>query len=292
VAHLNRPKKLGIMSFWSAPLSVACRWPDYHSFLRSWVLSASLASRHYRLVLVTDAIFAQVARKLQLPFSLIDECLDEKLSKMNFLLWCSPKFVGVERHANSSFVHLDEDVYLWKPLPERLFKERVFGQNKEDLRFFFYRYAEFTVSLWVKPENWTIQSPYAVNAGVLGGCDVEFWQFFVRSYFDLVSQLRRLNPLHGSIPDSMACMAEQYYLAWLCQRHDVPIGFLFDENDGRDKITELGYTHLIGPAKNNPENLQRLESRVSADYPEFTERIDESVALLRKYFPNNPCSKV
>ena len=63
----------------------------------------------------------------------------------------------------------------------------------------------------------------------------------------------------------------------------VPKGFIPDtDNDslnvnigtaqGTSFYEAVGYTHLIGGAKRNPELMADLEARMGADYPEIAER--------------------
>jgi hypothetical protein len=88
------------------------------------------------------------------------------------------------------------------------------------------------------------------------------------------------------LPNKLAHMLliEQYLLAVCVEYHrnrpgspysDIAIQYLFDsESNPFDPACAArnGFTHLIGPAKQDALLMERLEKRVQRDYPEHYER--------------------
>lgn len=97
----------------------------------SFILSLGLARRHgYRTVLVTDDKGGDLlVNSLGLQF-------DEVTSQLNSLdstdptFWNSGKVLAYNLQ-ESPFVHIDNDVFLWAPLPSRLLHSPVISQNPE-----------------------------------------------------------------------------------------------------------------------------------------------------------------
>ena len=195
------------------------------------------------------------------------------------------------RAQSDPFVHIDSDVYLFKPLPQRLESAPVFAQNAEPFvpgqSFYQPEAVERALSGgtegWLPPEwQWYRQNGADTRGeccGVLGGTRVDFIRHYASQAIRIIEDPRNRDAL-ASLPDKLVhtCLLEQYLLAACveyCRAHhgpfdDVSIRYLFSSIEDAfspDTTARLGYTHLIADSKRDPEVMARLEARVALDHP-------------------------
>lgn len=314
-----------IWSFWSKPfLERRSFWrSDQHHWL-SWILSTQLARKHFpRTALYTDDAGKEIlVNELGLEFGEVSTCLNE-LAGDDPAFWCLGKILAYSVQ-EEPFVHLDSDVFLWNSLPDRLTAADVLAQNSEEFRVgeAFYRPEEFESAVqamggWV-PREFAEYGPRdgmhrAFCCGIFGGCRVDFIRHYAR-------QARRMagesvnRPIWLAMPDRNPSnmLVEQYVLAACLDYHQrredspyagVRIECLFNDfGDAFQRGDELGFTHLLGEAKQNSDILARLETRVRNDYPAYYERCMEwhnrsyerallkDAASQRAAVSNTPCN--
>lgn len=182
------------------------------------------------------------------------------------------------------FVHIDSDVYLFNPLPERITSAGVLAQNPEPVDRFSPWYAAEPCAIAVRthgdgciPAEWTryqtsAQEQHAACCGVFGGHRLDFIRDYSstvlqllqrnRHAFDYMSDKREFNPFF-----------EQYLLVAWAKYHRVKIEYLFDfRDDAISGAPAAGFTHLMGAAKHDPKLAARVEQRVAKEWSEAYER--------------------
>lgn len=288
-----------VWSFWSKPLLKSRRasWFSMKHHLLAWVLSFETARKHYpKTSLITDDEGARLlVDELDLPFEHVSTELNA-LHNQDSDWWSLGKLYAY-RVQTEPFVHLDTDVFLWKPLPEKLERSSVFAQNPEPFSSIFcYRPERVERALrypkqgWL-PEEWVWYRRARRNqrgdcCGIFGGARTDFIRYYADAALRLVSDpanQRGLSRFTEKV-NSMV-LIEQYLLAACVEYHssanpsstfaDVRIEYLFNslaQMYNRDYVTQVGFTHLIGDAKKNSVVVERLENRVRRDYPERYER--------------------
>jgi hypothetical protein len=199
------------------------------------------------------------------------------------------------------FVHLDADVFLWQPLPERVVKAPVCAQNPEPFAGGgdFYRPDAFELAAaqpgtWL-PEEWSWhlrvdEERRGECCGIVGGTAVEFLRHYAEQGLRLVREPANRAAFEVLDRAPLVITVEQYLLAACIEHHrgcadspfaDVDIAYLFDSwRDAADDdlAAELGFTHLIADTKRDPANVRRLHRRVQRDHPKLYERC---VAIAR-----------
>ena len=209
--------------------------------------------------------------------------------------WALGKVYAYKMQAEP-FVHIDSDVFLWKPLPERLMRADVFAQNPEPIpsNTPYYRPERldqaFSVGTrgWL-PDEWRwyrrARGSHAICCGILGGNRIDFINRFATASLRLVDDPANRQAL-SSIQDKSGFMLviEQYLLSAFVEYHkssaglplgSVQIEYLFhtlEETWKPDSAVQAGFTHLLSGSKKNPLFAQRLENRVRHDYPEYYRR--------------------
>lgn len=285
-----------VWSFWSKPFYEGSGWqwrePVHH--LLAWGLSLRLARAHYaETVLITDSPGkALLVDNLGLSFTHVSTELD-RLRNEYPGLWALGKLVTYSLQ-DKPFVHLDTDVFLWRPLPGRITSAPVLAQNPES-----YHLADewcgprvienaFTRDGLKLPSEWEWSRSHRehhfreANCGILGGMNAGFIQHYARLALDLV-----LNPRHSaawaSIPDkdSLNTILEQFFLLACLDFHrsdpaspfrGVHIKYLFPSFEAAfnpNHAARMGFTHLLADAKANAHITNRLEQRTQRDDEDF-----------------------
>ena len=205
-----------VWSFWSTPYREAQGWQwrrPLHHFL-AWGLSLHLARRHYpETVLVTDSEGkALLIDTLGLSFCRVSTELD-CLGDVDPGLWALGKLVAISAQ-DAPFVHLDTDVFMWRPLPVRLMGAPVLGQHLENFhvadewsgaRIIEEAFASAGLALpaeWEWARSLWGRRIHQVNCGIVGGTNVEFIRYYAKLALDLVlgsRRLRRVSPLRSGI---------------------------------------------------------------------------------------------
>lgn len=285
---------MAVWSFWSKPYFASRKqiWTSERHHLLSWVLSVQLARKHFRKTrLVTDEAGARMlVEGLRLEFDdvqIVLSALDEQDPK-----WWALGKIYTYRLQDAPFIHIDSDVYLWKPLPLSP-KTQLFAQNPE----YFYRGASFykpeVLSEQVRqqggwlPEEWhwyqargSLQ--HAACCGVFGGAAVEFINYYANLAISTIEhEANRYVWQTLALDDNAVNILLEQYLLSACidyrnhhqgLRHPaITMEYLFAneaEAFNAEKSTAAGYTHLIADTKRNADIAGNLERRVKNDYPD------------------------
>jgi len=292
-----------VWSFWSKPFlsgrGHAWREPRHHWL--AWALSVSLARRWFdRLQLVTDAFGkATLVDELGLPFDEVATDLDE-LAGDDREWWALGKLMAYSRQ-NRPFVHLDADVFLWKPLPAQLLSAPVFAQCPERhglhglqdswhrmiaMKSAFARHGARLPVEWTFAASRVVDSFREENCGIVGGARVDFLRHYAQTALNMVR-----DPANAAAWDELpACdnynmIIEQFLLAACVDYHainprsvfrGVEMRYLFanwEQAHDRRASTAAGFSHLLGPfAKQDFDVTTRLERRVENLDPALTLR--------------------
>jgi len=286
-----------VWSYWSKPhrLGHGFGWAEEKYHLLAWVLSVELARKHYsELALITDEAGAEVlVDGLGLRFDSVDTQLED-LAEQDPRWWVLGKFSAYGAQSEP-FVHLDTDVFLWEPLPDRLVEAPVFAQSFEYFTVgenSWYIPAKIesvirTVGGWIPPELEDYlpeQGRYqAICCGFLGGNRVDFLRYYAELAIRFIGH--PANQAGWMRLGNTNCVTVEQYLLAAClayhQAHaaspftDVRMECLFHSTEAAfdPAVADTAhFTHLIGGAKSNVRLLGQLENRVRREYPEEYER--------------------
>lgn len=285
-----------VWSFWSKPFSSfkgrIWRSPLHHHL--AWGLSFRLARRHYpETVLITDrAGKALLVDQLGLPFTHVSTELD-RLNKADIGWWALGKLMAYSLQ-DQPFIHLDTDVFLWKPLPDNILNAPVFAQcpehhppadewcGPEDVERAFSQHDLRLPTEWEWSRSRSLHHFREVNCGILGGTRTDFIRYYARLAIDLV-----LNPKYvaawAEFPEKAGynMLIEQFLLDACIDFHrsssDSPfsgigIRYLFPSLGHAydpQAAGRMGFTHLLGDAKTDLIVTRRLEQRVQREDPKF-----------------------
>jgi hypothetical protein len=287
-----------VWSFWSKPFLAGTGWSwgsPFHHFL-AWGLSLRLARAHYpETLLVTDTPGrALLADALGLPFGSVSTALDQ-LADADPALWAVGKLVAYSLQ-DAPFVHIDGDVFLWRPLPAAVAGAPAFAQHPEefpagkhggprDVEEAFARAGLGLPAEWTWARSLSADRFREANHGFFGVLDEAFARYYARLALGLA-----LNRAHAdawaSIPHRGAVNAtiEQFLFAACADFHrfapasphrGLRVRYLFPSAEQAydpARARQQGYTHLLGDAKRHPATLARLAARVRDEDPVFYAR--------------------
>ncbi len=285
-----------VWSLWTKPLVAKRRsgWLTPRHHLLSWALSVELGSRHYpdTCLVTDDAGAAMLIDGLGLQFGTVSLALNA-LDDHNPDWWAIGKLYAYAEQ-EEPFVHIDNDVFLWEPLPEALGQAPVFAQHPEWTPYgaSFYRPESIEYDIrrhggWM-PAEFEHYMPVggmikAENCGIVGGTRTDFIRHYAQSAIRFIEH-----------PANQAAWAtrpkleqdfvifEQMMLSACLAYHqgrpdspyaDLSIGYLFDSYDAAlTEADSVGYTHLVSGSKRHPQLSQYLEQIVARDFPHYHQR--------------------
>lgn len=234
--------------------------------LRLWALSTHLAAQRFtRLLLCADQAGATLLiEKLRLPFTELHIYPGPAVPDEVAHVWAASKLVSYTV-PDEPFVHLDHDVFLWKPLPERVTSAAVFAQNRERHEYTRTWYAQ-RIAYGVP---W-VGSPY--NVGVIGGHDLDFIREYANGGLAAISDPRNRTALRTRCGTNASLHFEQLGLGCYAHARGRTITPLLSPN-GRE-ATQLGYTHLQAESKWLPRHRELVERELFNRDPALFERVN------------------
>ena len=287
-----------VWSFWSKPMKTnkSWAWLTQKHHLLSWILSVETARKHFQeLSLVTDDEGAKmIVEGIGLEFDHLSLDLNS-LDNHDPSWWVLGKLYAY-RAQESPFVHIDNDVFIWNSLPERMLTSPLLAQNPE---YFIVGYpssyykpkkVERLIGQvkdgWI-PEEWLWSRSVfrhhqkAISCGILGGNNTDFINYYADLAIKLVEHPPNQIPLSKLKNKSIhVILLEQYLLSACIDYHkhrsessyfNIDIEYLFPSLGDFYNAEKVGYTHLVAKTKKDPSITSRLERRVKEDYPRYYE---------------------
>lgn len=287
-----------VWSFWSPPYlaQTGRNWCTPLHHLLAWGISVAAARRHYPdTVLVTDRFGKKLLiDELGLPFADASTEL-ERLEDADPQWWALGKLIAYSMQ-DQPFVHLDTDVFLWKPLPAELADAPVFAQCPEYVPRHDRRSSEIENSFSESNASLPVEWQWAVsrddafireeNCGILGGSRTDFIRHYAKSAADLILRPEYADAWSKCGTKSNLVM-EQFFLSACADFHrfhptspycGVNVRYLFpswEDAFDPESAARAGFTHLLGDSKSSPAVGKRIEDRVKREDPSYFRRCEK-----------------
>jgi hypothetical protein len=268
---------IGIHSFWSKPL-LNRRWGlegTFEKSLQMMALSLATMKKVFDEVhLVTDSEGAKLLAKLSYDQVHLD--LDH-LANVHHRYWSAGKVYSLQRY-NVPVVHVDGDVFFLKPEIRSFFDSDwdVAVQMKEAGEHYHKTYSHLIK--WMQPalKSWGLDLyNFTYNCGLMGFKDVSFMHRFVEEYFRaLRSCQQNQRTIDGiGLEFEINIVLEQALLTHLVQNAGAHVKELITLDRQtfpglQPEAERLGFVHLWGPSKYEPEWEARVEKRLLEIDPE------------------------
>lgn len=277
------------------PYKDGCGWikPEYNAM--SWALSCLQLKKVYgKVTLYANKRAASfLLEELHLPYDNV-VLFPETYKLPHPELWALPK-IWTYSLQQKPFLHIDGDVFLFDKLSEDLVSGDVVGQNIEIATEYYtsmQREIEehFTYFPDVVKNDFAKDEPIrAINAGILGGSDIELFKEYTAEAFRYINNNVHHFPL--VTVDHFNVFFEQHLLYVMAMEKNSNIKLKYNdiiEDKGYSYIGNImdapmcrDYVHLLGHFKKDEFTCQKMSFKVRDLYPNFFEDI------LRQYRDRN-----
>lgn len=276
-----------VQTFWSAgrnPLEYSFGWlrPEYN--LMSWVLSCLCLRKYYdEVALYTDEQGRHVLiDQLHLPYTEVNVVYDETLCLPQHWSYAKIKTYSLQ---TKPFLHIDGDIFLFRPIAEDIINAPLIAQSKE-IGTEYYRQmmdrilqeSAITLPKYIE-EGLKEESIVSYNMGVFGGNDMDFIHEYCEEALTLCDTNKAIC-LNGNFN----LLFEQILFAYKAREEDLPVSTLFSRtfNDNGytvkdfcqlEEYAQKSYFHLLGGHKRNRDVIESLEEVLIANYPDYYKTI-------------------
>jgi len=229
--------------------------------------------------LVTDKAGEElIINKYGIPFKSVVVTMDE-INYIDSHHWAIGKIEAC-RKQTEPFIHVDNDVFWFKRIPEYILKAQACFQNVETDGFTFQFYEGMAKNAG---KNFKKAKPFvdygkvaAVNCGIMGFNDLSFieeWAEHAHEY---------INYFDNTVlePDAFklsSLIFEQFHLYYFLKHYKFDIKFVAGDDNlewvTAERSNELGYTHLISGSKRGHVVEKRLLNRLKHDYNDFYKKL-------------------
>ncbi len=276
-----------VQTFWSGshntnkPLHMTGGWASSEYNWMSWALSTLLLRRHYdQLELYTDKVGKKIlVDTLKLPYTKTHIVFDSS-SKIHPKLFALAK-IHTYSLQEEPFVHIDGDLFLWNPLPERLKSAGLIASNPEvDLFFNKNILDDMEEHFEHIPEHLRNlnhgEHIFSSNAGIFGGSNTDFIKKYCAQANQIVKQnVTSLNKVDLGL---LNMLIEQISLFYLANQENIKTTYCVPEPVNHPlykdywrfaDIPHVAMIHPVGGCKRIPYVLSHLARRLQLEFPKM-----------------------
>lgn len=285
-----------VLSYYNAEESFGnkCGFNSFKDFLASSALSLVLARKHFKEVQFMSTDWAiSIFKQIGMPVSEYSNKLNE-MKHVSKYFWAYAKIIAYADQ-KKPFVHLDNDVFLWDPLPPRILKARFCFQSQEPFNLpgyiYYYILKNASDAAKFRPKK-IVDNPvwdYAYNCGICGGHELDFYQEWKAVSESYIFAPENQNMFFIDFKDILIhqnLYHEQYFATCLIkmrgQRDQVEVLDI----DAMQISKKYKYTHLWGTIKQQHKWMQYVYMQLHRLDPQLSKRIEhfcQKQALLEKH---------
>lgn len=278
-------------------------WPSLKYALCAMAYSCLSIKKFYpNIELVTDSLgYNLLIEELSLPYSKVDLSLNNFDVDPN--LWALAKVYSYSLQ-QEPFIHVDNDIFIWGKFPSDIENSALCCQNFEQLSkdyseglSLLKKYISFSNSLF---ENLIYNDDYlnncfAVNAGILGGNNVDFIKFYSQYILDFYKTRKHEFEKVGECVGLLNIILEQLSFGVLSKEKNININCLKHIADFDELINNIidiystpiktKYVHCLGNIKKDVFIAQQIEFHLKSQYPDYYDKINEY--CIKNGFANN-----
>jgi hypothetical protein len=248
-----------VFSYFNADESFGnnCGFASYRDFLTSTALSLLLAKKHFKEVQMISTNWGNdLFQNLEFPITEYSNKL-ENIRYIPPAFWAYGKLVAYTEQPKP-FVHLDNDVFLWDPLPQRILDARLCFQSQEPFNQRGYHYYNILKYCWedavVRPEKIDNNEvfDFAYNCGICGGWDLYFfkeWRELSAQYIFALENQELFFEKWAPILKHQNLFHEQYFAACLIQAYKLRDQVEILAPVAMDIPKTYKYSHIWGTTK-------------------------------------------
>lgn len=256
----------------------------YSDMLYTMALATLLAMRHFVTVqVVTSSWGARVLREAGVPATEYSTALDT-VRRVPKAFWAYGKLIAYTLQTQP-FVHVDNDVFLWKALPRRMLSAELCFQSKEAFNQATYKWYSLLQPCWdaapARPQV-IVDNPvtdFTYNCGVCGGHRLEFFREWLRvsgEYILAEANQALFYNQYRTVLQHQNLWHEQYFGASLIKAHALrdKVELVTDDiNAPAWCANNTSYTHIWGGTKHATGVMNRVRSRLLKENPQIYNKV-------------------
>lgn len=269
-----------VYSLWTKPMNdTYVGFNSEKALMECFALSLHFSKKWFKEVhLVTDKKGKKLIDKYGLKFTNVSTELEEALADVDKKNWALGKIYACKIQ-DKPFIHIDNDVILFKRLPDTFLSRDAAFQNTEahTSHQFYGDMISFDKKNYNDPPIWytfpSNEEGQSFNCGVIAFNKIELVQEWWNEAIKYVEYLKNIGGYRDVKYDLSSVMFEQHFVACMCKYHGLNIGMLTDYHEPSksnydyidDELAEkLGYTHLIAQSKRKKEVEDKVSNAVKA----------------------------
>ena len=260
-----------------------CGFMKYSDFLFTTALSVLCASRHFKEVQFISSDWGNdVIKSLDLPITSYSNKLNE-MKTVSKYFWAYGKLLAYNEQT-VPFVHLDNDVFLWDPLPPRILKARLCFQSQEQFDIPGYQYYDRLKKPWAKApvrpqiivDNEVMD--FAYNCGICGGHDLDIFKEWIKCSGEYIFAPENQKVFFKDFDYELIhqnLFHEQYFIASLIKSKGIRSEVKVLHKDAMMIPGKMRYTHLWGTTKTDKGMMARVRMRLLDEDAELFNRVND-----------------
>ena len=260
-----------------------CGFGRYSDFLYTTALSVLCASRYFKEVQFISSDWGlDVIKQLRLPITSYSNKLNE-MKKVSRYFWAYGKLLAYNEQ-DVPFVHIDNDVFLWEPLPRRILNAKLCFQSEEHFNLPGYHYYDMLKPCFkkapVKPKDIAENEvkDFAYNCGICGGNYLPFFKEWIensREYIFTPENQDVFFKKFASIIRHQNLFHEQYFAACLIKKHNMRSQVRVLAKDALQIPQILKFTHLWGTTKQDKGLMARVWLKLMKEDKDLFNRVSK-----------------
>jgi hypothetical protein len=290
-----------VQSFWTKPFLHSIEkkkakggsWLNNEMFLISNCLSVLKLKEFYSNVeLVTDDLGAKILiDDLGLPYDKVNTSLNE-INNYRPELWAVGK-IKAYAIQDEPFLHIDNDIFIWKEFEEELLSKALICQNFENNVEYYALVTEeiqknnFELPVEMKSyveAKATLNNFEGINAGIIGGCDIDFFKMYTRKAFEIIDKnYSKLDLLPHLTPFNVFFEQALFYSLSIEKNMPIepyinlPISKTFSELVKIHDVPRTSYIHPVSTWKKSLNMNEFIYMTFKENYPEYYEKVKKTL---------------
>lgn len=263
-----------VYSLWTKPMNGEfVGFNSEKALMECFSLSLHYSKKWFKEVhFITDLKGKALIDKYGLKFDYVSTELEEALKDTSEKDWSLGKIYACKIQ-DKPFIHIDNDVILFKPLPDSFLRKDAVFQSPERGSWPYYNdMMDFdNLNYNNKPSWYDTKNLKAYNCGLLGFNRLDFLNEWWETTLQHIEYLKLQNG-YPSVSLLPCLIFEQQYIGCLCDHYNYNVGLLTDYGTDKNQeyITEdlaikLGYTHLISQCKRQKDIEEKVSQRLQKE---------------------------
>ncbi|MGD0341296.1 MAG: DUF6734 family protein [Bacteroidales bacterium] len=273
-----------VFSYFNADESFGnrCGFLQYSDFLFTTALAITCAARHFKEVQVISSSWGvDIFKEIGVPAQFYSNKLDE-IKTISPYFWAYGKLLAYCEQ-KKPFVHIDNDVFLWNPLPDYILNARLCFQSHEPFDVEGYQFYKMLMDCWkaapYRPDA-IVKHPvkdYAYNCGICGGNDLSIYKEWKQCSRDYIFAEENQSLFFDNYPELLIhqnLFHEQYFLACLVKKHNMRRNVKVLNNNALMinngyPMKKPRYTHLWGTTKQDDYTMFKVRNSLRTFNPKL-----------------------